>query len=330
MIIAGDIGGTKTNVALFESHGQRLDRIIAQRSYPSGQYDSLEAIVGEFVKELSPRVTHACFGVAGPVKAGRVEATNLAWDVSAESLAGTLGIEGVGLINDLEATAYGIEVLQPSQFYNLNEGEGVRPGHRALIAAGTGLGMAGIFWDGQHYYPIPSEGGHVDFAPRNEREIDLLRYMQEKVGGRVSCERVLSGPGLVNVYSFLRDRGHGEEPAWLAEEMKGGDPAAAVSRAGLGGKSELAVAALDLFVEIYGAAAGNLALLLKSTGGLYVGGGIAPKIIEKLKDGAFLRAYRDKGRMSPIVEAIRVCVILDDKAALYGAGRAALLHAGEP
>lgn len=329
MIIAGDIGGTKTNVALFESNGRRLDRIVAQRSYPSGQYTSLEAIVGEFVTELRPRVTHACFGVAGPVREGHVEATNLAWAVSARALADTLGVEGVGLINDLEATAYGIEVLQPSQFYTLNEGEGVRHGHRALIAAGTGLGMAGIFWDGRDYHPIPSEGGHIDFAPRNDREYDLFRYMREKVGGRVSYERVLSGPGLVNVYSFLRDRGHGEEPAWLAEEMAGGDPAAAVSRAGLSGRSELAVAALDLFVEIYGAMAGNLALLLKSTGGVYVGGGIAPKIIEKLKDGSFLRAYLDKGRMSGIVEAIRVCVILDDKAALYGAGRAALLHAGE-
>jgi glucokinase len=328
MIIAGDIGGTKTNVALFESQGLRLDRIVAQRSYPSAKYGSLEDILREFVAELSPRVTHACFGVAGPVTAGRVEATNLAWDVSGESLAQTLGIGRVTLINDLEATAYGVEVLQPSQFYTLNKGADGARGHRALIAAGTGLGMAGLFWDGQHYHPLPSEGGHIDFAPRNERENELLTYMREKLGGRrVSYERVLSGPGLLNIYTFLRDRGHGEEPAWLAEELQSGDPSAAVSRAGLAGKSPLAVEALHMFVQIYGSAAGNLALILKPTGGLYVGGGIAPKIIEKLKDGAFVSAYRDKGRMSPVVEAIRVCVILDDKTALYGAGRAALLHA---
>jgi len=330
MIIAGDIGGTKTNVALFESHGMRLDRIVAQRSYPSARYSSLEDILREFVAELSPRVKHACFGVAGPVAHGRVEATNLAWEVSGESLARTLGIGSVGLINDLEATAYGVEVLQPSQFYTLNPGSGHDHGHRALIAAGTGLGMAGLFWDGHNYHPIPSEGGHIDFAPRNEREYELLTYMREKLGGRrVSYERVLSGPGLFNIYSFLRDRGHGEEPGWLAEELKAGDPSAAVSRAGLTGKSELAARALHMFVEIYGSMAGNLALVLKPTGGLYVGGGIAPKIIEKLKDGTFVAAYRDKGRMSPIVEAIRVCVILDDKTALYGAGRAALLHVGE-
>ncbi|HWS53671.1 MAG TPA: glucokinase [Pyrinomonadaceae bacterium] len=329
MIIAGDIGGTKTNIALFEPHGQRLDRIIAQRSYPSGKYSSLGEIVGEFVAELSPRVTHACFGVAGPVAHGRVEATNLPWVVSAESLASRLGLARVGLINDLEATAYGVEVLQPAQFYTLNPGAGAGPGHRALIAAGTGLGMAGIFWDGERYHPISSEGGHMDFAPRNEREIELFLYVREKIGGRVSVERALSGPGLVTIYTFLRDRGHGEEPAWLADELRGGDPAAAISRAGLARKSELAAEALDMFVEIYGAMAGNLALLLRPSGGLYVGGGIAPKIIEKLKGGAFMRAYLDKGRMSGIVEETRVCVILDDKAALYGAGRAALLHAGE-
>jgi glucokinase len=329
MIIAGDIGGTKTNVALFESEGLRLDRIVAQRSYPSAQYDSLEDILREFVAELSPRVTHACFGVAGPVTNGRVEATNLAWDVSVETLSRTLGVERVSLINDLEATAYGVEVLQPSQFYTLNKGgEGAR-GHRALIAAGTGLGMAGLFWDGRHYHPMPSEGGHIDFAPRNERERELLDYMREKLGGRrVSYERVLSGPGLFNIYSFLRDAGHFEEPGWLAEELQSGDPSAAVSRAGLAGKSDLAAEALHMFVQIYGSTAGNLALILKPTGGLYVGGGIAPKIIEKLKDGTFVNAYREKGRMSPVVEAIRVCVILDDKTALYGAGRAALLHAG--
>jgi glucokinase len=329
MIIAGDIGGTKTNVALFEAEGEHLGRVVVQQSFPSGQYRSLEAILAEFVAAHRPgMLTRACFGVAGPVSGGHAETPNLAWRVSSETLAATLGVERVGLINDLEATAFGIEELQPAQLHTLNEGDAARQGHRALIAAGTGLGMAGIFFDGQHYHPMASEGGHVDFAPRNEREFQLLLYLNEKLEGRVSYERVLSGPGLFNVYSFLRDRGYGEEPGWLAEEIRGGDKTAAVSRAGLANKCELASAALEMFVEIYGAMAGNLALLLKSYGGLYVGGGIAPKIIEKLKGGAFMRNYSDKGRMSGLVNSIPVRVILDDKTALYGAARCALTQAG--
>ena len=328
MIIAGDIGGTKTNVALFEAEGDSLGNIVVQQSFPSGKYDSLEAILGEFVAAHKPeqQITHACFGVAGPVAAGRVETPNLAWKVSAATLAETIGVSTVGLINDLEATAFGIEVLKPEQFHTLNEGDPTREGHRALIAAGTGLGMAGIFFDGRHYHPIASEGGHTDFAPRDEREYELLKYLQEKLNGHVSYERVLSGPGLFNIYSFLRDRGYYEEPQWLADEIASGDRTAPVSRAGLEGRVEIAVKALEMFVEIYGAMAGNLALIMKAFGGLYVGGGIAPKILEKLKDGTFMRTYRDKGRMSGLVESMPVRVILDDKTALYGAARCALLQ----
>jgi glucokinase len=325
MIIAGDIGGTKTNVALFEVEGARVGRPVVQQSFPSSRYDSLEAIVGEFVATRKPdTLTHACFGVAGPVVRGRAEGTNLAWTMSEENLSLALGLPHVRLINDLEATAYGIGELSPEQLYTLNEGDGERDGHRGLIAAGTGLGTAAIFFDGAHYRPMPSEGGHIDFAPRDGREVEMLKYLQEKIGGRVSYERVLSGMGLLNIYSFLRDRGHFEEPAWLAEEIRSGDPSAAISRAALAERSELAGTALQMFVEIYGAMAGNLALLLKSVGGLYVGGGIAPKIMEKLKDGSFMRHYVDKGRMSGLVKSIPVRVILDDKTALYGAARYAL------
>jgi glucokinase len=327
MIIAGDIGGTKTNVALFETEQGNFVRVVTAQSFPSGKYDSLDAILREFVAAHRPEtLTHACFGIAGPVVDGRVETSNLAWHVSGEKLAETLGIKSVGLINDLEATAYGIEMLKPEQFYTLNEGVGDRPGHRALIAAGTGLGTAGIFFDGQRFRPMPSEGGHVDFAPRNEEEFRMLVYLREKLGGRVSYERVLSGMGLFNIYSFLRDTGYAEEPAWLADEIASGDKSAAVSQAALACKCELAVKTLDMFVELYGAMAGNLALLFKATGGLYVGGGIAPKIIEKLKDGTFMRNYGDKGRMSGLVNSIPVRVILDDKTALYGAARYALLQ----
>ena len=325
MIIAGDIGGTKTNVALFDVGDGQINRPLVQQSFPSARHSSLEAILIEFVETHRPgRITHACFGVAGPVIRGRVEATNLVWTVSAEKLAGALGVPTVRLINDLEATAFGIGELKPDQLHTLNEGEGERRGHRALIAAGTGLGMAGVFYDGRAYHPMPSEGGHMDFAPRNEREFEMLSYLREKIGGRVSYERVLSGMGLLNIYSFLRDRGYGEEPAWLADEIRSGDPAAAVSRAALAGTSELAVATLDIFAAVYGAMAGNLALLLKSLGGLYVGGGIAPKIMPKLTDGTFMRNYGDKGRMSALVNSIPVRVILDDKTALYGAARCAL------
>lgn len=328
MILAGDIGGTKTNVALLETDGRRVGAVVAQHTFPSAGYDSLEKIIAEFlVSEREPELTHACFGVAGPVVDGRVDATNLKWDVSADNLAGLLKISRVSIINDLEATAYGIEALTPAQLHTLNEGDNSRGGNRALIAAGTGLGMAGISWHEGHYHPIPSEGGHTDFAPRNELEIELLAYLMknEEYGGHVSYERVLSGPGLFTIYSFLRDVKFAEEPSWLAEELAGaGDHSAMISAAALAKKADLAVKALDMFVEIYGAMTGNLALLMIATGGCYVGGGIAPKIIEKLKDGAFLKSFTDKGRFHSLLSSMPVHVILDDKTALYGAARKAL------
>jgi glucokinase len=328
MILAGDIGGTKTNVALLETDGRRVGAVTAQRTFKSADYDSLEKIITEFLAaEREPKLTHACFGVAGPVVDGRVDATNLKWDVSADRLAGLLRISHLSIINDLEATAYGIEALAPNQLYTLNEGDPARGGNRALIAAGTGLGMAGIVWHESHYHPVPSEGGHTDFAPRNPLEIELLEHLlrNEEYGGHVSYERVLSGPGLFNLYRFLRDKNFAEEPGWLAAELaSASDLSATVSAAALAKKSALAVKALDMFVEIYGAMTGNLALLLIATGGCYVGGGIAPKIIEKLKDGAFLESFLAKGRFHSLLASMPVHVILDDKTALYGAARKAL------
>lgn len=328
MILAGDIGGTKTNVALLETDGRTIGRIVAQQTFPSGSYDSLEKIIREFLAaEHEPHLTHACFGVAGPVVDGRVDATNLKWDVSADALAGLLGIYRISIINDLEATAYGIEALTPEQLYTLNEGDYRRGGNRALVAAGTGLGVAGVVCHENHYHPIASEGGHIDFAPRTPLEAKLLDYLlqREEFGGHVSYERILSGPGLLNIYTFLRDTNYAAEPDWLATELGGdGDPAASISRAALAHRSELATKALDIFVEIYGAMAGNLALLMMATGGCYVGGGIAPKIMEKMKDGAFLRSFLAKGRFQSLLRAMPVHVILDDKAALYGAARRAL------
>jgi glucokinase len=328
MILAGDIGGTKTNVALFETNGSSLGAIVRQQTFPSARYDSLETILSEFIGETEKNFSAACFGIAAPVIEGNAKTPNLTWKVSSESLARLLKLEHCGLINDLEATAHGIPALTAAQLLTLNEGDERPEGHRALIAAGTGLGMAGIFCHGSRYYPIPSEGGHVDYAPRTPEEVDLLDYLTKKFAGHVSYERVLSGPGLFNVYSFLRDTGHAEEPAWLAEEIHTGDKTAAVSKAALANKSALAVKALDMFTATYGAMAGNLALLLMATGGLYVGGGIAPKLRQKLIDGTFMKAFTDKGRFSSVLASIPVHIILEDKTALFGAARAALSDRG--
>jgi glucokinase len=324
MILAGDIGGTKTNVALFQTNGSEVGLVIKQQTFRSADYDSLEAILKEFVGETDLRITGACFGIAAPVVQGHAKTPNLNWTVNAKSLAEVLEIDRVGLINDLEATARGIPALNYSQLLTLNTGDPKRGGDRALIAAGTGLGVAGIFYRDGEYEFIPSEGGHSDFAPRTPLEMELLRYLMEKFAGHVSYERVLSGPGLFNVYCFLRDRKYAEEPDWLAHQIESGNRTAAVSSAALANKSELAVKALDMFAAVYGAMAGNLALLMLSIGGLYIGGGIAPKICEKLKDGTFMRAFSDKGRLSSLLASVPVHIILDDKTALFGAARGAL------
>ncbi|GAC1446619.1 MAG: glucokinase [Pyrinomonadaceae bacterium] len=324
MILAGDIGGTKTNVALFEAQGGKIGAPQNVQSFPSARHESLNVIIEQYVAQHKVNITHACFGIAGPVVGGKVEATNLPWVIHDKALSQVLNGAHVRLINDLEANAYGIETLRDEQFYTLNEGDPTATGHRALIAAGTGLGMAGLFYDGARYHPMPSEGGHTDFAPRTPMEEELRKYLAKKFAGHVSYERALSGMGIYNIYQFLRDEGYAEEPSWLAEEIATGDKSAAISRAGTTGKAEIAVKAMQMFVETYGAMAGNLGLILKATGGVYIGGGIAPKILEKLEDGTFMRTFKDKGRLSPLVAAMPVRVILEDKTALYGAAQCAL------
>lgn len=324
MILAGDIGGTKTNVALFQMEGRDVGSVVRQQTFPSGSYDSLEAILEEFLSPHQQDIAAACFGIAAPVIEGQARPPNLKWSVNSESLARLLKIRRVGLINDLEATAHGIAGLNSSQLLTLNTGEQRHGANRALVAAGTGLGTAGIIYRDGNYHPLPSEGGHADFSPGTPEEIDLLLYLRAKFGEHVSYERALSGPGLFNVYSFVRDQHKEAEPAWLAEQIATGDKTAAVSRAALESKCELAVKALDIFVSVYGAMAGNLALMMLANGGLYVGGGIAPKIREKLKDGTFMKAFTRKGRLSTLMQAIPVHVILEDKTALFGAASAAL------
>ena len=326
MILAGDIGGTKVNLACFEVSGQRVLRGITD-TYPSREHSNLAEIVRAFISAHNLTVEYASFGIAGPVKKGRAQLTNLPWVVDARELTRELGLKRTWLINDLEANAYGISGLEPADFVVLNPGEEGAGGNAAIISAGTGLGEAGLFWDGHRYLPLACEGGHCDFAPRSELDVELWRYLRGRFG-QVSWERLLSGPGSYNIYQFLRDTKRGEEPAWLTEELKNGDPPAVVSCAALAGKCELCVRALDLFVTYYGAEASNLALKIMSTGGLYVVGGIAPKIIGKLQEGNFMKAFCASDRMKWLLEAMPVRVILNDKTALIGAARLAAAQAG--
>jgi glucokinase len=325
MILAGDVGGTKTRLAYFQTEAKHLKPVVEQ-IFPSQEHKDLSEIVSKFISAHKLLAEHACFGVAGPIRNGRCETPNLAWIVDARQLADELHLKKVELINDLEANAHGITMLEPKDFATVNNGAPGASGNKALMAAGTGLGEAGLHWEKDYYQPFPSEGGHVDFAPRNHLEVELLLFLLKEYE-HVSYERVLSGPGLYNIYRFLRDTGRGEEPAWLAEEMSGKDPSPIISKAALERKSPLCQQALDIFVSIYGAAAGNLALKLMATGGLFVGGGIAPKIIEKLRDWTFMKAFVAKGRLKSLVEAIPVSVILNDKTALLGAGYYAALRA---
>jgi glucokinase len=327
MILAGDVGGTKVDLALYDFINGKLqytrDKVFKARDYPG-----LEVIVREFLG--ADQVTAACFGVPGPVRDGRLRLTNLPWTLDSRELSSGLGIEHVFLINDLEANGYGIAELTPDQIYTLAEGDSSQTGNRALIAAGTGLGQSLLIWNGHIHVPFPSEGGHADYAPRNEDEIDLLRFLKEKYNGRVSFERVVAGMGLTSIYQFLRDVRGMEEPAWLAEKIaRVGDPNSVITENALSAKSEICEKALDMFVSAYGAEAGNLALKVLSVGGLYVGGGIAPRIIEKLKDGTFIKAFTDKGRLSQLLINMPVRVILESRAALMGAAAYAEARAAE-
>jgi glucokinase len=326
MILAGDIGGTNTRLAFFAVQGSQVQCVV-EHVYPSREHTNFEEIVRTFVATYHHPVSQACFGIAGPVKHGRGEATNLPWVVEARHLAPQVGLETVGLINDLEANAYGIATLGPQDFLSLNAGEPNAGGNAAVIAAGTGLGEAILYWDGRQHRPFACEGGHTGFAPNDALQVELLSYLQAPFG-HVSWERVLCGPGLLNLYKFFRDTGRGEEPAWLREEMQAGDPTAAVSRAGVAGTCALCVQALDLFVTLYGVEAGDLALKAMATGGMFIGGGIAPRIIDKLQGPAFIQAFTAKGRLRSLLEAMPVRVILNDKTALQGAARYAALHGG--
>jgi glucokinase len=322
MILAGDIGGTKTNLAYFNEDGGVLTPICT-RSYPSKQHASLSAIVTLFIQESPQMIDEAAFGIAGPVVNGRCEATNLPWVVDARSIASEFGVKTVGLINDLEATAYGTLRLRSNDTLPLNTGVARPHGAIAVIAAGTGLGEGGLVWNGSRYQTLPSEGGHSDFAPRNELEMHLLRFLLTTYK-RVSNERVVSGMGIVNLYQFFRTQVKYPEPQWLADEMTG-DAAAAISQAALAGKDAACIKTMELFVSLYGAEAGNLALKLLSTAGVFIGGGIAPKLLPMLQQSGFMDSFSDKGRFSTLLRNMPVHVVLNDKTALLGAAHYALM-----
>jgi len=326
MILAGDVGGTKVHLALFEFTDGNLNHV-RDKQFPAKEYSGLEEIVKEFL--VSEKVTSACFGVPGPVREGRLRLTNLPWTLDSRELATDLKIDYVFLINDLQANGYGIAELGAEQIYTLSEGDPRQVGNRALISAGTGLGEAFLVFDGRDYVPYSSEGGHSDFAPRNEDEIDLLRFLRQKYDGRISFERAVSGQGMTNIYEFLRDVRGLEEPMWLAERMTEEDPNAVITENALKAKSQICERTLDMFVSAYGAEAGNLALKILSVGRLYVGGGIAPRILEKLKDGTFLKAFTDKGRLSQLLVNTPVRVILESRTALIGAAAYAEARAAE-
>jgi len=326
-ILAGDAGGTKTRLALFEKTdggGRESLECRAVSDFDSREEPSLEGIVHGFLRQhLSHgRVDAACIGIPGPVVSGSVRATNLPWRIEENSFAENMGIPRFRLVNDHVATAAAIPLLGPDDTEVLHPGlEDRETRVFALLAPGTGLGQAYLCRDefGRHH-PFPSEGGHVEFAPRDELEFALLSYLLDKFRSRVSIERVLSGPGLVNIYSFLRDRAHCEEPESLRREVSASrHPAAVISGYGMEGRFPICVRTLDIFAGLLGSRAGDVVLSYLSTGGLYLGGGIPPKLIGKLREGGTVEAYLRKGRLSPLVESTPLRVILNERAALLGA-----------
>jgi glucokinase len=348
MMLAGDVGGTKTNLGLFAEGASGL-RLEASATFASAEFSGLTPVVRAFLRQVAagpggaPEIAAACFGVAGPVDGNRSSTPNLAWEIDGAALAAELGLPAVLLVNDLVATAQGIPLLRDDETVALQPAEAVGAGgsaapalppagNQVLIAAGTGLGMALLPMVEGRRVTVPSEGGHADFSPRDEDEASLLLYLRRRFGEHVSVERVVSGPGLHNVYEYLRDAGYAaESPAVAAALAAGtaaapggaGDPARVIAEAGLAGSDALCSRALDLFVAAYGAAAGNLALICTATGGVYIGGGIAPKILPRLQGGLFLRSFLDKGRLADFLGRIPVRVILNQRTAMLGAARCA-------
>ncbi len=315
--LAGDIGGTKTHLALYEEEKGKMVKLKDEK-YPSQKYPNLKTIVKTFLKGESAQVKKGCFGIAGPVRKGKSQATNLPWLVDSKVLVEEVQIEKVALINDLEANAYGLNMLEKDELYTLNIGDPEGEGNQAMVSAGTGLGEGGIFYDGKRHIPFASEGGHSDFASRNEVEDQLLHFLRKKFG-HVSYERILSGPGLYNLYQFIVETKKEKETEENLEKIRSGNSPRLISEMGLSGASKACTKTLELFASIYGSEAGNVALKMLSLGGVYLGGGIVPKLLSILKKGDFMRSFTEKGRLSKLLEQIPVYVVLNDQTALLGA-----------
>ena len=325
MILAGEIGATRARMAAFQTEGNRLQCVV-QKTYKSQEHGGLSEIISAFVRTEGVPVHSACLGVAGPVRAGRSKISNLEWTIDSRELATQLKLTSVGLLNDLEAYAYGVDALESKDFVTLSQGAEDAEGNRAVISARTGLGVAGLFWDGFRHHPFACEGGHVDFAPKNDLETELAHYLRKKYE-HVSCERILSGPGIKNIYDFLRDSKKVDEPAWLRQQITAAkDPPALISQLALERKSEICEQALTIFVSVYGSETGNCALNFMASGGVFIGGSIAAKIVPKMQDPVFMKSFLDKGRMRGLLSDMPVKIIVNDDAGLIGAARYTLIQ----
>jgi len=318
-LLVGDIGGTKTVLAVAETNGAAI-RLIGEKRYPSRDFRSLEEVVTRFRAETGLACEKAAFAVAGPVRDDRSETTNLSWDLDARRLEQALGLSEVRLLNDLEAVAWGIAALGPDDFEVLHPGEENAVGNACVVAAGTGLGEAGMHWDGVLHRPFATEGGHADFSPRDDLELALLRGLQERFG-HVSWERLVSGMGISNIYRFLLQRHGAAISKSLQEAIDAGDAAAAIAGAAADGSCPVCAETMQLFMDLYGREAGNAALKHMALGGVYLGGGIAPKNLNLLHRGPFLNAFFDKGRMETLMRRMPVKVVLEQRAPLFGAAR---------
>lgn len=318
MMIIGDIGGTKTNLAIFQKEGNDFT-YSHFATYPSQKYPALQAIIEIFIQEtgLKGQIDTGSFAIAGPVINQVCKTTNLPWIVDASQMVKELNFNKIYLLNDLESNAWAIEILSQKELLTIYSGLEMK-GNRAILSPGTGLGEAGIYWDGKRHLPFACEGGHCDFGPRNDLETNLFRYLYQKFG-HVSYERILSGPGIYNIYQFYRDYLKREDKKEVLEEFQNQDPAKVITKNALNSNSELCSEVLDLFISILGAEASNCALKFMAIGGIFLGGGIPPKILPKFKESIFLKAFLDKGRFHHFLEKIPVHLILDDKASLKGA-----------
>lgn len=316
IVLAADVGGTKTELALFQIEKGKLVSIKNQR-YPTSDHDSVVKAIRHFHEDKSLFINCACLGVAGTVDGDKVRGVNFAWEIDAKKLELDLNIKRVLLINDLQANAYGLSALEDADFETLTEGEREQ-GNAAIISPGTGLGEAGMYWDGSHFYPYATEGGHCNFSPGNELDIALWKFLKIKFD-HISWERLVSGQGIHNIYQFLRSYRDEKEPEWLTKQFLNEDPAIAISTAAKENKDAICIETLQLFVRYLAVESAQLSLKAKATGGIYIGGGIVPKILDFIDKKEFYKNFINVGRMEHLVKTIPVKIVLNDKTALMGA-----------